>query len=43
LTDVERRYRDRVEREIEEFTKDAIQERVSSILDSDTEEETKTN
>jgi hypothetical protein len=27
LTDVERRYRDRMEGEIEEFTKDALQDR----------------
>jgi hypothetical protein len=43
LTDVERRYRDRMEREIEEFTKDALRDSISRIIDADTDEETKTN
>jgi hypothetical protein len=37
LTDVERRYREHIEREMEEMTKDAIQERVANLLDGEEE------
>jgi hypothetical protein len=39
LTDVERRYQERIQKDLEQMTKDALQDRVDQILGEDTEPE----